>query len=193
MGGKLFIESLFCPICLIHRYYISVRAEICDTNGTGQVFSIGNKKESSNSHKNIWRTNSLGMVGLLGFISDIQKVLYVSEDPMDVRNHPQKGTSPQPVSSSKPFRACCSSHFRYRCIILTIYFRNETKFNFLHFFFQKHSSLQFEASDEKFCLLMVGVAAVFFLIKVMSKFHFRHFLDKKWKELQFGFVPKTYN
>ena len=37
---------------------------------------------------------------LLGLISDIHSVLYVSADPVDVRNGSQQGTHPQAVSSS---------------------------------------------------------------------------------------------
>ena len=40
-----------------------------------------------------------------------------------------------------------------------------------------------------FCLQKEVVAAVFLLIKVVSKFDFGHFLDKRWK-VEFGF-PKS--
>ena len=41
----------------------------------------------------------------------------------------------------------------------------------------------------------VGVAAVFFIVKVVSKFDFGHFSEKKWLEAEFGFVLKidSYN
>ena len=38
---------------------------------------------------------------MLGFIFDIHRLLWVSADPVDVRNEPQQGTCPQAVSSSK--------------------------------------------------------------------------------------------
>ena len=57
-------------------------------------------KPSPNSHQKIWRTICLRTVALLGFISDIHRVLWVSANPVDVRNEPQQGTCPQAISSS---------------------------------------------------------------------------------------------
>ena len=40
------------------------------------------------------------MVALLGVISDIHRVLWISADPVDVRNKPHQGTRPKAICSS---------------------------------------------------------------------------------------------
>ena len=54
---------------------------------------------SPNSHQKIWRTYGLRTDALLGVISDI---LWVSANPVDVKNYLQQGNRPQ---------AACSSNF----------------------------------------------------------------------------------
>lgn len=63
--------------------------------------------------------------------------------------------------------------------------------NSFHFFFQICTFIVQKGSvGEKFLLQKAGVAAAFLSIKAVSKFNFGHFLGKKWKELEFGFVLK---
>jgi len=65
------------------------------------------------------------------------------------------------------------------CITLTMDFWKENKFQFLSLFYLKtFVSLIFHII-RKFHLQKVGVAAVFLLIKVVSKFDFEHSLDKR--------------
>ena len=55
---------------------------------------------SPNSHQKIWRINGLRTGAFLRVIFDIHKIHTNPEDPMDIRNDPQKGILPQAVCSS---------------------------------------------------------------------------------------------
>ena len=63
-------------------------------------FSQQRTKMRAQIHKKKLKTNCLRMGALLGVISDIHWVLWVSVDAVHVRNDSQQNTRPRTVSSS---------------------------------------------------------------------------------------------
>ena len=74
----------------------------------------------------------------------------------------------------------------YKCNFLSIDFQKETVFQFLSLLYPKIFVSTIWSVVWKLCLQKVLVEVVFSFAKVVSKFYFGHFLNKRWK-VEFGF------